>query len=118
MAKDILWKINTHRITEKLLQELNNHDVPILDIFYCPHSRNEECECHKPSPGLINQAINKYPEIKLADSFMIGDSECDVELAMNVGIKGFGIGITHKQKEGIIYITSIKELMSHFEINI
>lgn len=106
------------QITEKLLQELNNHDVPVLDIFYCPHSRDEECECHKPSPGLINQAIRKYPTINLADSFMIGDSECDVELALNFGIKGFGIGITHEQRNGIIYLTTIKELMSNFENNI
>ena len=106
------------RITEKLLRELNSHNVSILDIFYCPHSRDEKCECHKPSPGMINQAINKYPNINLAHSFMIGDSECDVELALNVGINGFGIGITSKQRDGIIYLKSIKELIAHIKTDI
>ena len=102
-------------LTTKFLKALDSHEIPILDIFYCPHSRKEECECHKPSPGMINKAISKYPNINIAHSFMIGDSLCDVELALNVGINGFGIGITTGQRDGIIYLKNIKELMSHIE---
>ena len=103
------------KITEKLLLKLNNHNIEVLDLFYCPHSRNVECDCHKPNPGMIKKAIGKYPDINLANSFMIGDSECDVELALNIGIDGFGIGVTSVQRDGFIYIKNIKELMSRIE---
>ena len=102
-------------LTTKYLKALDNQGIPVLDIFHCPHSRNVECACHKPSPGMIKKAISKYPEINLAHSFMIGDSECDVELALNIGIDGFGIGVTPVQRDGIIYLKNIKELMSHIE---
>ena len=102
-------------LTTKFLKELDSHGIPVLDIFHCPHSRKEQCECHKPSPGMIKKAINKYPDIDLTNSLMIGDSECDVELAVNIGIDGFGIGVTSAQRDGIIELKNIKELISHIK---
>jgi D-glycero-D-manno-heptose 1,7-bisphosphate phosphatase len=51
---------------------------------------------------VIEQAIEKYPEINLEESFMIGDSTVDLELAINMGIKGFGVDIGHDTRK-IIY---------------
>lgn len=76
-----------------LLARLRENDIDVLDVFYCPHARNEQCECCKPKNGLIKQAIKKYPEINLAESFMCGDSLNDMKCAESVGLSFWGINI-------------------------
>lgn len=76
-----------------MLSELTNQGIQILDIFYCPHGRDEGCSCMKPQSGMIKEAVQKYPEININESFMVGDSIADVNLAVNINMRGFGIGI-------------------------
>ena len=80
------------------LKILNQNGVSILDIFYCPHSRSKKCDCMKPHPGLINQALHKYPDINLKESFYVGDSLCDMQLAKNFNLKFYGINIPCENK--------------------
>ena len=80
------------------LKTLKRNGVDILDVFYCPHARSENCKCIKPNPGLINQALHKYPDIDLQESFYVGDSLCDVQLAKSFNLKFFGINLPCKNK--------------------
>lgn len=51
-------------------------------IFYCPHDyEKEECNCRKPKIGMALQAKSKFPDIDFKKSIVIGDSECDMEIA-------------------------------------
>lgn len=77
----------------KLLNMLKNYGISVLDTFYCPHARSEQCDCCKPKTGLIKQAMEKYPKIDLSKSFMSGNSVCDLECAKNAGLKFYGINI-------------------------
>ena len=56
----------------------------IKDIFFCPHTPEEGCDCRKPEPGLIYQAQKKY-QIDLPSSIMVGDSAKDIECARRAG---------------------------------
>ena len=47
-----------------------------------------DCECRKPKPGLILQAMAEY-DIDQDKSFLIGDKRRDVEAAEAAGIKGY-----------------------------
>jgi D-glycero-D-manno-heptose 1,7-bisphosphate phosphatase len=29
-------------------------------VFYCPHTADDACNCHKPSPGLLEQICERY----------------------------------------------------------
>ncbi len=78
---------------QKLLKILSDYGIEILDVFFCPHSKNEYCKCYKPNPGLIQQALKKYPNIKLNESIVIGDSLCDEGLANYYNIDFYGIGL-------------------------
>ncbi|MDX8047162.1 HAD hydrolase-like protein [Gracilibacillus sp. S3-1-1] len=72
----------------------------------------------KPRDGMIQQAMEKYPTIDLANSFMIGDSAVDVELAIGLGIKGFGIKVGSEYKaEHIVQLTDIRELVQQVTLN-
>ncbi len=84
--------------TNDLLQKrLKRKGVQIDDFFVCFHLPEENCNCRKPKPGLIYQALKKYP-ISLSDSYVIGDKLIDIELGKNLGIKtilvltGYGRG--------------------------
>ena len=68
-----------------MIEEFKNNDIEILDVFYCPHTPDENCECRKPKPGMILQASQKY-NIDLANSWMIGDKISDINCALNAGI--------------------------------
>lgn len=101
-------------ITNKMLDTLHNQDIEILDVFYCPHLKMEECSCFKPKTGMIEQALKKYPTINMAKSFMIGDSLVDVELAANANIQGFGIGVEKTfENKNIYQLTSVKDLLKY-----
>ena len=56
----------------------------IKDIFFCPHTPDEDCDCRKPEPGLIFQAQMRYG-IDLSKAVMVGDSVKDIECARNAG---------------------------------
>lgn len=53
------------RFHRRLLERLVAAGVTVLDTFFCPHGRSEGCGCCKPEPGLILQALAKYPDIDL-----------------------------------------------------
>lgn len=56
----------------------------IKDIFFCPHTPEDGCDCRKPKPGLIFSAQKTY-EIDLLISTMVGDTVKDIECARKAG---------------------------------
>ena len=80
------------------LKTLKRNGVDILDVFYCPHARSENCKCIKPNPSLINQALHKYPDIDLKESFYVGDSLCDMQLAKSFNLMFYGINLPCKNQ--------------------
>ncbi len=73
------------------LGTLEKNGISVLDVFYCPHARSANCDCCKPKPGLIRQALEKYPAINLQQSFLAGDSPADLQLAQTMGLPFYGI---------------------------
>lgn len=90
------------------LKILNQHGIDILDVFYCPHSRNQNCDCMKPKPGLIIQALHKYPDIDLSKSFYAGDSPCDQQLSEHFDLDFYGINLKCKNS-----ISSLKDIIKY-----
>lgn len=70
----------------QLNKAVESNGGKIRDIFFCPHTPEEGCNCRKPKPGLIYRARHRY-QIDLAHSAMVGDSAKDVVCAKNAGCK-------------------------------
>lgn len=75
--------------------ELDKAGAPILHFYYCPHHKEGsiaqyavDCQCRKPKPGMLLQAIKDY-QVDPHKSFLIGDSQRDVEAAVAAGVKGY-----------------------------
>lgn len=87
--------------SDRLEHMLLEHDIHVLDTFYCPHARCEPCDCRKPNTGLIRSALIKYPSIDLSASFMCGDSICDMKCAEHMGLTFYGIHIGKQRIENL-----------------
>jgi D-glycero-D-manno-heptose 1,7-bisphosphate phosphatase len=66
---------------EKLMQAAS---APIDASYFCLHAPEDGCPCRKPSPLLVEQAAREHA-IDLAESFMIGDREADIQCGRNAG---------------------------------
>lgn len=60
--------------------------LPVREIFVCYHDDSDNCNCRKPRPGLILQAMEKYG-LDISRSWMIGDRWKDIAAGQAVGLK-------------------------------
>lgn len=80
-------EIATGELKLEVLEEMNRQlrrELAIDDIYCCPHHQSEGCPCHKPVPGLLLQAIQKWG-IDPKRSFLIGDRWRDIGAGKAVG---------------------------------
>lgn len=75
-----------NRINGKVLELLSESGVKILKTFVCPHGQNDGCECRKPKPTMILEALEEFG-IKPESVFMVGDRESDIMAGINAGTK-------------------------------
>ena len=84
----------THEMVHKIHDSIQNHlkknGTCVDGFFYCPHKPDENCNCRKPKSGLLHQAILEL-NIDLNSSWMIGDSNSDIEAAISIGCKAIKI---------------------------
>ena len=70
---------------EKMHTYLLNQ-LPLDDIYVCWHGQDGECECRKPSSGMLVQAEKKYG-IDFKQSYLIGDRWKDIDAGKSAGCK-------------------------------
>ena len=51
---------DAEQFNRALAQELEKHGVILNDFYTCPHAPEEHCECRKPSPFMVTEAIKKF----------------------------------------------------------
>jgi D-glycero-D-manno-heptose 1,7-bisphosphate phosphatase len=60
------------------------HGAKVDGIEICPHGPKDECNCRKPLPGMVENAVAKFG-FDPKQSVMIGDKEVDIGLGHAVG---------------------------------
>ncbi|WP_038056157.1 D-glycero-alpha-D-manno-heptose-1,7-bisphosphate 7-phosphatase [Thermodesulfobacterium hydrogeniphilum] len=105
--KELVFEIN-----ELIQKRLSKKGVILDDFFICFHHPDERCNCRKPKPGLILQALEKYP-IDLKKSYLIGDKIIDIETAKSLGIKNILV-LTGYGKGELKYIAPKKKIYPDF----
>jgi D-sedoheptulose 7-phosphate isomerase len=78
------------KIHEKLISDVAKDGGKIDAIYFCPHHPDEKCSCRKPQIGLLLKALDDF-EIDVAGSYVIGDSEHDVEMGRRAGCRTFRV---------------------------
>jgi imidazoleglycerol-phosphate dehydratase/histidinol-phosphatase len=75
----------------KLLGILRGEGIEFSNIFVCPHTPSEHCNCRKPNTGLVTEYLSQKT-LDLSRTFMIGDRETDVQFGKNIGCKTIRLG--------------------------
>src|SRR5260370_20198942 len=86
VAKGLLTAGELESIHERMCQELATAGATITEVYYCPHEEQPPCGCRKPAPGMLLRAAFEH-EIDLQTSWMIGDSEIDIQAGKNAGCR-------------------------------
>lgn len=71
-------------IHRHMLQEIINTGGLVQQIFFCPHTPEDRCDCRKPKPGLLYQAA-EYFACGLGNMTFVGDKAADVSAARAAG---------------------------------
>lgn len=101
---------NVHNYMQNELYEKTGYRLD--DIFTCISLANENDYRRKPNPGMILEAIKKY-NIDPNRSFMVGDSQSDIEAGKHAGVKTIYIGDDTKIEADFNFV-NLKELVEHF----
>lgn len=67
-------------ILQEFIEELTKFGFD--DIFICPHSQSEGCNCRKPNTGMLIEGAEKY-KLNLEKCVVIGDRWSDMLAASN-----------------------------------
>ncbi len=86
-----------NKLTLWMLDEFEKRDIKIEKVYHCPHLPKDNCECRKPKPKMLKDAISEF-DIDPAASWMIGDKLSDMEAAKNAGVKNTILVSTQNKK--------------------
>ncbi len=77
-------------IMERVVDELDRSDVHLNAWYCCPHTPLDGCQCRKPRAGMLREAALNVG-LDLQSSYLIGDSESDIEAGRSVGCQTWKI---------------------------
>ena len=74
------------------------NEIEVDKIYSCFHTKNDECLCRKPKPGMIFQAAYEF-KIDLKQSYLIGDRWKDIEAGNSAGCKTIFVDYCYKESK-------------------
>jgi D-glycero-D-manno-heptose 1,7-bisphosphate phosphatase len=74
------------RDTLESIHDRIRSEAGIEDIYVCPHVPDEGCDCRKPAPGLLYQAI-EASGIEARQTMFVGDAQRDIDAARAAGVE-------------------------------
>ncbi len=88
-----------------MLRQLGAHGITIAKIYFCPHSFADICDCRKPAGGMLRRAMREQG-VSAERTFMIGDSQADVDAAAAAGCVIYRVG------KGMSMLEAAREIVS------
>lgn len=102
IARGEVTREELQRIHNKMETLLGKEGAYLNAIYYCPHHPDKgyegeipelkiQCSCRKPKPGMLLKAAQDF-NIDLQQSWMVGDSQSDIQAGVAAGCKTALIG--------------------------
>ena len=86
IGKGIMTEDDLNLLHLQMQRELSV-DFDLIDkIYFCPCLEGDDCNCRKPKIGMLENAKLDFPEIKIEDSFLVGDSDSDILAGKKFGL--------------------------------
>ena len=100
-------------VHSKLIVELLLRKISIIGLYVCIHHWDDNCDCRKPKPGMIYQALVEY-KLDPKSIVYIGDEQKDLEAARNAGI----LGVRICEEEGESNFRSLDDSFNYIQTHI
>jgi D-glycero-D-manno-heptose 1,7-bisphosphate phosphatase len=102
VARGLITERDVQRVNDGLMQRLAAEGIRFDGVFYCPHHPEQgppeyriACDCRKPGPGMIRQAVEAYG-LDPGRSVVIGDHSTDTMIARRFpGMRGVLVRTGH-----------------------
>lgn len=86
ISKGIISDVELNHLHTQMISRIEQSDGRINKIYYCPHLQEVGCSCRKPKTGMIQQAVLDFPEMIIHNSYLIGDSDSDIEAGKRMNL--------------------------------
>jgi histidinol-phosphate phosphatase family protein len=86
VAKGLITIAELESMHARMRDEFASAGAKFDAIYYCPHDFQPPCTCRKPQPGMLLEAARTH-NVDLAKSWMVGDSEHDVDAGKSAGCR-------------------------------
>ncbi|MFQ5952589.1 MAG: HAD-IIIA family hydrolase [Candidatus Omnitrophota bacterium] len=87
VGKGYFTKDALEDVTARMLQEIKKSGGSVAGVYYCTHTKEEDCSCRKPKTGLFTKAGKELGIQDFEGKYYIGDTERDIESGKKVGLK-------------------------------
>jgi len=84
LARGLFDAATLNAIHAKMRQQLAALGGQLDAIFLCPHGPNDNCDCRKPKPGMLNEILRRF-DANPAQVPVVGDSLRDLQAAQAAG---------------------------------
>jgi histidinol-phosphate phosphatase family protein len=86
-AKQKTTRANLQAVHEAVLVGATRAGGKILSSHICWHRHEDGCECRKPKPGLLRDALALHPGHDAARCWMVGDGITDMQAGAALGLQ-------------------------------
>lgn len=85
VAKGVVQIEDLIAIHRKMQREVQRFGGQIDSVLFCPHVDQDQCDCRKPKPGMLQQLQQRFGRSTMEDVPMVGDSLRDMQAAVAAG---------------------------------
>jgi len=82
---------------KRFLDVLEENGINIEEVYFCPHTKEDNCNCRKPKTFFIEKAEKDYC-LDIKNSYIIGDHSSDIETGLNLDIRTIYLLSGHGKK--------------------
>ncbi|MCE5322982.1 D-glycero-beta-D-manno-heptose 1,7-bisphosphate 7-phosphatase [bacterium] len=86
VAKGLIREEDLKAMQAEITRQVEAVGGKIASFSYCKHLASEKCNCRKPKIGMLLAAASNY-NIDLKSSYIIGDSEKDIQAGKAAGCR-------------------------------
>jgi D-glycero-D-manno-heptose 1,7-bisphosphate phosphatase len=86
VGRGLLSQENLDDIHSRMVRVLASAGARIETVYTCPHRPEDQCECRKPKPGLLEFAARSHG-LDLSRSFVVGDAATDIQAGRACGCR-------------------------------
>ena len=121
VARGLMTLQDLESLHSKMCEALAQEGARIDAIYYCPHEKQPPCACRKPAPGMLLAAAKDH-QIDVAASWMVGDSDIDIQAGKSAGCRTARLLYTGETEgaESDLVVSSLieaaREILQHDKI--